>query len=304
VLPAQLYQPRANRGRRGVTLVELILGLVLTSLIMGVTLTFFSSLNKDIIRPVVVFGDQNYTLAPIINQNAGEVGKTDLFDAIDLHKEFTRLTSDADMVCVFGGSNKHNNSNVNNLIYAGVPLKKDFTKKSLTSIDSLKPYQLLIPQDVSNQAKNELVDQWEGKSDPADFTVLMFQGVAEIIGIAQVRRITTSNGAPKYEGANVVLYETLLKFRKVNDVDFTTYAYRFWLPEAEDKWDTAVGARHHWLRCEKREWDGWDRRELAGYTLVFPDPFVLSSVAAENATTLAPKSKSRFSYFVPTSPVY
>ena len=279
-------------------MVELIVGMFITSIIVLSTIGYFSSLAKSVSRPVIIFNGGNYSLAPIIKSNNDGVSKTDMFDAIDLNREFLRQVYASDMVAVFGGSN------ISASAPAPVaPLLLSFMPTSLPSIASADPAALLTANQVYAAASVDFAgySQPTASTDNSDFTVLVFQGVHNLTAIAQVRRYTTTGGTPiTYEGQAAVLYETVLYSRTLPSTTWTTYSYRFWLPLNEDVWDTPVGARHAWYRHET-SW--WGRSEHAGATLIFPDPYALA-VVSDGESGLAPKTKSRFSYFVSTSNNY
>lgn len=275
-----------RNGCSGWTLLELVVALVLMGLIGLSSITFFSSVSREIVRPVLTYGGDNYTLAPVMRGQGGTgTAQTDIFDAIDLHREFSRQTQAADLVIVFGGAN----------VDAGapaplLPLDMAFSELSLPSIGGVSPQLLQTANQVAAAANADLGARYVAAADAADFTVLAFQGLNQIVMVAQVRRYFTT-----FEDRPVSLYETTLRSRTLPSATWTTYAYRFWLPANEDVWSLPVGARHYWYRYEAG-W--WGRNEQTGASVVFPDPYVLS-VNAYDARVLP---VSRFSYFLSTSP--
>lgn len=281
------------------SLMELVIGLLISTIIILATVSYFSSLAKSVARPVIIFNGANYSLAPIITTNNDGVSKTDLFDALSLHKEFLRQVYVSDFVAVFGGSNATSSAPT-----PIGPLLKTFTPTTLSAISTSSPDSILTTQQLYIAAASNFSGQSElvASTDAADFTVLTMQGINAVTSIAQVRRYTKITGSSTlltYEGKAVVLYETILSSRTLPSTTWTTYAYRFWLPADEDVWDTPTGAIHSWFRNET-SW--WGRSESAGATLVFPDPYALAVVSVDPVTGLAPKSKSRFAYFINTSP--
>ena len=268
---------------RGFSLIELILGATITGLILLASLSFFSTLARDVNRPVIIYGGNNYALAPVLRDTQDGVAKTDLNDAIDLHLELNRQITAADLVTVFGGSN------VNASIPAApLPIATSFALQSLSTGASTSirtTTQLLSAESASIGANLET------SADGANFTLLSIQGTTDIVAIAQVRRYTTT-----FEGKSVVLYATTLRSRTLPSTTWVNFAYYFWLPADEDVWAVNIGAQHYWYRNDT-SW--WTRAESAGSTLVFPDPYALSV----NATDLKVKPMSRFTYFINTSPL-
>ena len=78
---------------------------MLTVLILGSTIVFFSSVQTTLVRPVLVYNGQNYVLAPVMRSTQDGVAKTDLLDAMDLHQELSSQLLAGDLVVVLGGSN-------------------------------------------------------------------------------------------------------------------------------------------------------------------------------------------------------
>jgi hypothetical protein len=245
---------------------------------------FFSSLQTTLVRPVVVYNGQNYVLAPVMRSTQDGVAKTDLLDAMDLHQELSSQLSAGDLVVVLGGSN------FDALAPAVTnPLRFTFSTQTLTSLASLPPTATTTTPNFVSAAASDLAGHFETTASVNDFTVLVLQGLNQIIAIAQVRRYSVA-----IDGSARVLYETRLQSRTLPSTTWKTYAYRFWLPPDEDVWSMGIGAQHYWYRNEST-W--WGRSEQAGSRLIFPDPFVLSV----NASDTKVKPMSRFVYFANTS---
>lgn len=273
--------PKITTGR-GFSLIELILGATITGLILLASISFFSSLAREVNRPVVVFGGNNYALAPVIRDTQDGVAKTDLNDAIDLHLELNRQITAADLVTVFGGSNV--NASIPSV---PLPIATSFALQSLTAgaSPSVRTTQQLLTAESSTIGAN-----LETSANGSDFTLLAIQGATDIVAIAQVRRYSTT-----FEGKSVVLYATTLRSRTLPSTTWNNFAYYYWLPANEDVWAVNIGAQHYWYRNDT-SW--WTRPESAGSTVVFPDPYALSV----NASDLKVKPMSRFTYFINTSP--
>ena len=115
-------------------------------------------------------------------------------------------------------------------------------------------------------------------SDPADFTVVCLQGPNSILSATECRRLVV--------GANVLYSVTHYGFPNAPGVLYAYY--RFYIPLTSDVWNSpGIGAFHTWYRYTT----GFSRVEEGPCTVVFPDPYVLSS---QNATSFS--SFSRFSY--------
>lgn len=290
------------RGHKGFTVIELGIAVTLTALILYASVQFFASFTTEIARPVIVFGGENFTLAPYIASNDDGVSKTGYYEAIDLHREFTRKVQSSDLVVVFGGAN----SSVGEPTPPSV-LSKSFSSRKLSSLDFVDVSSVMSGPALASYATSNLVYESYGDGSIADsgnFSVITIEGLSEVTSITQVRRITKSRNASgvisdiKYEGKNVALYECILRSREVPDTTWVTQAYRIWVPLDEDNWSIPVGATHHWLRNENN-W--WDRDEPGGYTLVFPDPYA-TAIVSQNEDGTTPLPKSRFAFYVPAYP--
>lgn len=233
----------------------------------------------------MAYQGQNYVLAPVMRSTQDGVAKTDLIDAMDLHQELSNQLSTGDLVVVLGGGN------VDALAPSVTkPLKLNFSTQTLTSLAGLSPSATTTTPAFVSAAVTDLAAYYETSVSDSDFTVLVLQGLNEVIAIAQVRCYSVT-----IDGTARVLYETTLRSRTLPSTSWTTYAYRFWLPPDEDTWSVGIGAKHYWYRNEST-W--WARSEQAGSSLIFPDPFVLSV----NASDTKVKPMSRFGYFANTSP--
>ena len=285
-----LTSNRRSTGVDGMSLVELVCTLVLSGIMILGTVEFFSAVSSQVNHPVISFKGptdavaNNYTLAPVLSDVNDGVAKTDVLDAMLLHMVFSQQIAAADFVAVFGGAN----------IDAGAPapnqaLAMTFANLSLPSLAAKRPRDLLTTQQIAATA-TEFTGQYDAASGPYDFTVLTIQGINQITTIAQVRRYTTN-----WNGKAVALYATTMRARALPAGAWTTYAYYFWMPVAEDLWAVPVGAVHYWYRVDT-SW--WFRNEPTGSALVFPDPFVLAVTSSDSAV----KPMSRFSYFVTSSP--
>ena len=269
----------------GFTLVELMGGALLTVLILASTIMFFSSLQGTLVRPVVVYNGQNYVLAPVMRSTQDGVSKTDLIDAMDLHQELSNQLLSGDLVVVLGGTNVDGSAPATTQ-----PLKLSFSLQTLTSLAGTSPAATATTPNFVSAAASDLAGYYEPSASVNGFTVLILQGLNQVVSIAQVRRYSVT-----IDGSARVLYESTLQSRTLPSTAWKTYAYRFWLPPDEDSWSVPIGAVHYWYRNETN-W--WNRSEQAGSSLVFPDPFVLSV----NASDTKVKPMSRFAYFANTSP--
>ncbi len=274
-------------SRDAYTLVELIVTIFLAAVITLSAITYFSAVSRAVTRPVITYNGANYTLSPVIRDNPDGVAKTDLFDALDLHLALRNQLNSADFIAIFGGSNADVGAPS-----ALPPLQLGFNATVLPSLINISPQLLQTTPQIASVASADLAGQYETAFDASDFTLVSFQGVANITAIAQVRRHQST-----FEGTAVSLYETTLRTRIPPAATWTIYAYRFWPPAAEDSWAVPMGARHSWYRAEGG-W--WNRSEPVGSSVAFPDPYVLA-VPTPGATVL---SQSRFAYFVTNSPAF
>lgn len=276
----------------GFTVVELVLGATLTGLILLSTISFFTSVNREVVRPDIVYGGYTFKAAPFLYPGGTASNfniANDAASVIDMHLEFSRQLAIADMVHVFGGSN----------VNPSGPTKLDPIKISrVTSANSTLRFRYLS---YAEYLKNpgygipNLTTYLETVVSPYDFTVVVVPNSVGSTCAANVRRYTsTFNGNP------VVLYLTHFYLSPVGNGVFysstslsTQRYYAFWIPENEDVWSVPVGAKHYWYRNDA-SW--WTRTESAGSSLVFPDPIALSVAGSDTKV----KPMSRFTYFVKT----
>lgn len=277
------------------TLVEVVLGATATGLILLSTISFFTSLTRDVVRPDVVFGGITYSAAPYIN-NSSNTGYNSRQAVLNFHLEFSRRLAGADMVYVYGGSSA-NPSGPD----TSPPVTRNFISTGVGGLG--KALSNLKFSTNPNWTDSPLVTpylQSSASTSPHDFTVILSSSSNSVFGrfqiAVEVRRYTST-----LEGKAIVLYYTQACHNNQNPGTSGYYTYTpsyiirycFWIPAEEDVWAVPVGAKHYWYR---RDTSWWDRTEPAGSSIVFPDPLALSVASSD----VKVKPMSRFSYFVNT----